>query len=219
MTNGETIAGTLLAIVIFLAIGLQSIGYCVDRVYKPSPYELWNVVSDIQNSRQVYDLMVENGWVYSTVSFEEFDYISVLAQQLSQQFPNVEPYVALALISVESSFRVDAYNHGTIGLTQINPRWQQDRFDKYADESLGEDWYTPRVNIAVGLDYLNYILGEVDGDLNYALMWYNQGAVSACDDYVYSGKVSSYAKTVSARANAIWAVLSKGGDWYVPSAD
>lgn len=180
------------------------------RVSDTNVYDQWNTLEEFEDVRALRELLVRNDWADETVDLHDLDYILVLTQQLSNDFfPNVPPALALAVISTESGFRSWIESpKGAKGLMQIVPKWHTERMAKYAyDESV--DLYDPRLNIMTGLDYLNYILGEVHGDIVYALMWYNGGARYAQINYEFNHTESGYATTVIQRMEAIQDILER----------
>ncbi|HHX91269.1 MAG TPA: lytic transglycosylase domain-containing protein [Paracoccus sp.] len=81
---------------------------------------------------------------------------------------NVSPALALAVIAVESSGRVDAVSHaGAQGLMQLIPATAR-RFN------VG-DSFDPVENIRGGVAYLDWLLSEFDRDVVLALAGYNAG--------------------------------------------
>ena len=80
----------------------------------------------------------------------------------------VSPALALAVISVESAGREGARSHaGAQGLMQLIPATAE-RFGV-------TDAYDPAQNIQGGVAYLDWLLGEFDGDVVLALAGYNAG--------------------------------------------
>lgn len=80
----------------------------------------------------------------------------------------VSPALALAVIAVESSGRIDAVSHaGAAGLMQLMPATAE-RFG-VADTSVAAD------NIRGGVAYLDWLLEAFDGDPILALAGYNAG--------------------------------------------
>ena len=80
----------------------------------------------------------------------------------------VPPALALALIAVESSGRADAVSPaGAAGLMQLIPATAA-RFGV-------RDGFDPDDNIRGGVAYLDWLLGEFDGDAVLALAGYNAG--------------------------------------------
>ena len=97
---------------------------------------------------------------------------------------HVSPALALAVIAVESAGRPGAVSHaGAQGLMQLIPA-TADRFGV-------ENALDPAQNIQGGVAYLDWLLGEFDGDVVLALAGYNagEGAVRR------SGGVPPYAET------------------------
>ncbi|MFC3118519.1 lytic transglycosylase domain-containing protein [Jhaorihella thermophila] len=80
----------------------------------------------------------------------------------------VSPALALAVIAVESSGRADAVSRaGAEGLMQLMP----DTADRFGVA----DSRKPEQNIAGGVKYLDWLLGEFGGDPILALAGYNAG--------------------------------------------
>ena len=135
-------------------------------------YDQWNTLSEFEDVSELRSMLIKNDWADERVDLHDLDYILVLTQQLSEEFfPNVPPALALAVISTESGFRSWIQSpRGAEGLMQVVPKWHMERIEKYRyDENV--DLYDVRLNVMVGMDYLDYILGEVHGDVAYALMW------------------------------------------------
>lgn len=105
----------------------------------------------------------------------------------------IDPAIIIAMIYKESSYRADNVGDGgnSIGLMQIQPRWHSGRMER-----LGcEDLYDPFQNVTVGIDYLAEMLDRYDGDIEKALVAYNQGS--------FKGTVTKYATAVLAKADEI----------------
>ena len=97
---------------------------------------------------------------------------------------HVSPALALAVIAVESAGRPGAVSHaGAQGLMQLIPA-TADRFGV-------ENALDPAQNIQGGVAYLDWLMGEFDGDVVLALAGYNagEGAVRR------SGGVPPFAET------------------------
>lgn len=203
----ETNLGETMAIVVlawfFVWIFLTPIvsAYHDATYYPASVYDLWNIDAFREHlqQRRTLNYLRDNGWVKDYVDDDELDYILVLTGHLSTYYDNIDPALIVAQIAVESRFDANAYNNGARGLMQLLPMYHQDRLIQFIeeDERYSRDlFYDERLNIITGMDYMSYILKETDGDETYALMWYNQGALSACADYERNGIESMYAKDI-----------------------
>lgn len=87
----------------------------------------------------------------------------------------VSPALALAVMAVESSGRMDAVSSaGARGLMQLMPA---------TAERFGVTDTTPRENIRGGIEYLDWLIRHFEGDTVLALAGYNagEGAVHAHD--------------------------------------
>lgn len=203
-----------------------AMGICETKAFDttrpiPRAVDLWNVSLDELSINHVCRYLVENGWVSENVDEETFHYEVTMIMQLSDQFDNVTPGFALALAANESRFRPDALSQrGARGLFQMLPSYHSDRLIQYMeeDEPYSDDcFYDPLLNIMAGMDYLNYILGkvdglrvlgEVDGLRTAAVMWYNEGPTRGMSRFE-QGIVSPYAKKVCALSEEIDNILCR----------
>lgn len=174
--------------------------------YNADTDEMWDYVMSTRRSQLTYQYLKREGYVKKSVDWEDFDTIFVLTEQICGNYENVSSSLILAMIAQESNFDTNAEYHGAIGLMQLIPIYHEARMKAYLEEGVQPDldhFRTPRYNIVTGTDYMDYILGETNGDVSYALMWYNQGAVSACEDYTINGYTSYYANNIQRLAAEI----------------
>lgn len=205
----QKISIIILSITLIISI-LVPIALANDAFHGSS--ELWNTISEFENISSLRKLLLEKGWVSEDVSIEELDYILVLTRQCSNEFfPNIPTSIVLAIISVESGFNKNlvGFNNDT-GLMQIIPKYHQERIDKYIyDDNV--DLFDERVNIMVGMNYLNELLDIFNGDTIVAVMGYNEG-ITGAKNRCSRKSVSGYAASVYERAKAIEEVLRE--EWY-----
>lgn len=215
--NHQLITGHVVSIilVIYLFIPFTTIfaqAY-YDSAYKtPDPYDLWIIGEQENDSFYAYKYLLDEGMIANSVTFADFDYIWVLTQQLCTMTRRVTPDIALAMIAVESNFDTNVGNGSAKGLLQLIPIYHSKRMEQFVENGHQidlDDFFDPRLNIATGLDYFDYILDETDGDVAYSLMWYNQGAISASRDYLDNCRVSSYSKKVMGLAKYLTLFLGK----------
>lgn len=92
-----------------------------------------------------------------------------IAQINEQYYPAVDPYIALAVLEIESNYRPDLMSSaGAVGLMQWIPKYHAWRMDKF---HLNDMW-DPYTNIIVGMDYLNDLY-SASGSWREALYGYN----------------------------------------------
>lgn len=92
-----------------------------------------------------------------------------IAQINEQYYPDVDPYIALAVLETESSYYPNAKNKsGATGLMQVLPQYHLKRVEKYG---LNDIW-DPYTNIICGMDFLNDLI-HTYGSWNRALRGYN----------------------------------------------
>lgn len=192
---------------IFANLGILSATYALCADHESTVYDCWNTLQEFEGTSNLRNALVEKEWMWDDTAIQDLDYILVLTQQLNREFfPNVPPALVLAVISVESGFEPDmiGYSNDT-GLMQIIPKWHEDRIAKYIyDENV--DLTDPRLNVMVGMDYLDELLIEAEGDVSLALMMYNEGPTNGKRDHIRLGD-SMYARRVMERMEYIDDVL------------
>lgn len=162
--------------------------------------------------KDVMRYLRENGWVSELIDDDQLEYEILLIEQLSSTTNRVPASLAIAQVALESRFNPDAENNGAIGLMQIIPNYYQDRLSNICEEPTLDKWYEARYNIAVGLSYMDELLGDdyACGDKTYALMMYNQGPVSGTRTYLAKGIVSDYASTIITLKQELDVIMEKG---------
>lgn len=216
--NHHAISAILLVICFCILLFPAFFGIVAKASYHLEPdgaHELWNNLNEFQESKQLYDFLNEGSWIHRETTFEEFDYILCLCDQLTSNFNSeISIEILLATVAVESRFDVHDRFEGAHGLMQLLPIYHSARLAKFkdGDEPVDlDDFYDIRLNLATGLDYLNEIYEQTDHNMAYTLMWYNQGAVSASNDYISHGTVSLYANKIMDLAGEIHQHLQRGG--------
>lgn len=96
-------------------------------------------------------------------------YRSYIDQICKEYYPDVDPYVALAVMETESNYKPYVRgSSGSIGLMQWIPKWHAWRMEKF---NLNDAW-DPYTNIIVGIDFLNELY-QKNGVWSDALYGYN----------------------------------------------
>ena len=106
---------------------------------------------------------------------------------------NIHPSVVVAMIHRESNFNQYCLGDDgrSAGLMQIQAKWHLKRMI-----NLGcTDLFDPYQNITVGIHYLAELTDKYDGNIEKALVAYNQGS--------YKGTVTAYAKAVMEKAGEL----------------
>lgn len=192
-----------LAIFLFLILTMCVLNVCSYGYYARTDYGYNNMPNYFSTTeislRRVRNYLVDNDWVDERVGKDDLDYIMQLSIHLSTYYKNVTTALALATIAQESKFyQYDEYE-GAMGLMQLLPSYHSDRLIQCleADERYSRDlFYDPRLNLMTGMDYLDQLINECDGDIPYALMCYNQGPSSAYRTYKKYGVISNYAERI-----------------------
>lgn len=212
LTAAYILVGIIAVLVLYVCLRCSTPAKAADSDQDGS-WNLWNCLEEFQESKTLYDRLKETAWIDEDVDFYEFDYILVTANQICSMNNNVSLSTVLAMIAVESRF--DSNLDGLYkGLMQVSPRWHKERLAAYLEEGVEPTdglFLTPRYNLAVGIDYLSELIEGSNGNLDFALMCYNQGHDSAYDDYINHEYISSYARTVQALSTEIEHILWKGG--------
>lgn len=189
----------------FLGVGIAKAEY--DPIATPySDGVHYDSIKDVMRYLQ------ENGWVSELIDDDQLEYEILLIEQLSSTTNRVPASLAIAQVALESRFNPDAENNGAIGLMQIIPNYHQDRLNDICEKPTFDKWYEARYNIAVGLSYMDELLGDdyACGDKTYALMMYNQGPVSGTRTYLAKGIVSDYASTIITLKQELDVIMEKG---------
>lgn len=115
--------------------------------------------------------------------------VSYIKQITTHFYPDVDPYIALATLELESDYQPGLTSYaGAIGLMQVLPEYHAWRIEKYG---LDDIW-DPYANILCGIDFLNDLYSS-RGNWSDALYGYNADM--------------GYVNSVLARAD----ILRKGG--------
>lgn len=211
MLNKEEVlknVAIILVYIILILIGLTPIALA--RSFESDIYDQWNTLSEFEDTYRLRNFLIEKDWIYDDISLKDIDYILVLTEQCSKEFfPSVPTSLVLAIISVESGFNKNLIGfNNDIGLMQIIPKWHKDRIEKYIyEENL--DMFDSRLNIMVGMDYLDELFEESRGDIEFVVTAYNAGPENAWVLH-NKGVVSSYAREVLYRMNEIEDILERG---------
>ena len=138
--------------------------------------------SRLNNLKKMQKLAVYIKNTYS-VPLKDSEQI-VLSSFVEAKKKNLEPTLVLSVIGVESTFQQYSHNKsGAIGLTQVIPRWHQEKIAKLRDQ----DMWSIHGNINVGTDVLKEYMVLSKGNIRNALQRYN----GSLDDpsLKYSNKV------------------------------
>lgn len=173
-------------------------------------YDQWNTIEEFEEVSSLRKFLLDRDWISKEVSLDELDYILVLTQQCSSEFfPAVPTSLVLSIISIESGFQKDLVGfNNDIGLMQVIPKFHQALIEEYMYEE-NVDLYDPRLNIMVGMGYLDELLNWSRGDIERTIMAYNMGQLKA-DRFASSGYVTQYAKEVIGRMNEIELFFERG---------
>ncbi len=88
---------------------------------------------------------------------------------------NIDPYLVLSIIRVESGFKPNAISSkGAKGLMQIRDTTYSDVADMFSTNP-GIDSFNPETNIKVGVAYFKKLINKYDGNYYIALLAYNGG--------------------------------------------
>lgn len=204
MTIMQKVIEIVLMLSLILAItGMAFAPMALSALKKQDIYDQWNTVEEFEEVSSLRNFLIGKQWASENVPINDLDYILVLTEQCSSEFfPNVPTSLVLAVISVESSFRKDlvGFKNDT-GLMQIIPKYHRERIERYLyDENV--TLQDPRVNIMVGMDYLDELLMESNDDIFKAVMSYNMGPLEADHYYALTGH-TNYTREVIKRMDAI----------------
>ena len=123
----------------------------------------------------------------------------------------LDPELVLAVMAVESSFRLDARSSvGAVGLMQVMPGTGQRHASKAGVRWRGTGTlYDPVANIRIGTSYLAWLVQEFDGDIPLALSAYNQGIGRVRRDLARQGNLSERQLRYSRKVLRQWTDLQQ----------
>ena len=129
--------------------------------------------------RRLFFLLLLWGAVAAVpVAFLVYSHFPVRYMDIIQEHAgNLEPAFILAVIHAESTFRPQVVSHrGAMGLMQImepTGEWiaQMKGLEGFETYQL----FTPEINIAIGVYFLNWLWHRYDGDITLILSGYNAG--------------------------------------------
>ena len=99
-------------------------------------------------------------------------YIKMLLLENARNSLYVTPALAMAVAKVESDFRANAVSKkGAIGVMQIMPRTALLEFGVKR-----KDLFNPKINVNIGVKFLDKLIKTYKGDIGIALSHYNGGS-------------------------------------------
>ncbi|MGB1919849.1 MAG: lytic transglycosylase domain-containing protein [Candidatus Puniceispirillales bacterium] len=108
----------------------------------------------------------------SASGYDNSDQIKIMIIQEALKSRYVSPSLALAVAETESSFRPHVVSHkGAIGVMQIMPATARGVFSVDPQRL-----YQPRLNIQLGIRFLDDLILQYDGRFDLALSHYNGGS-------------------------------------------
>lgn len=112
-------------------------------------------------------------------------YIFYIAQIHEQYYPDVDPYIVLAVLEAESNYNPNVQSSaGAVGLMQVIPKYYLRRAEPYG---LNDIW-DPYTNILCGMDFLN--------DLYWAYGSWERGLMGYNNSRAYTNYVLAKAETL-----------------------
>jgi len=155
---GSVLCALFSTIMIYCIIGQPADDACINinpSIKCPRPYR--TVIADISQA---------NGETAARGRSEENSFYPIIHEAADKH--NVDPALVKAIIMAESRYNPLATSEkGAIGLMQIMPRT--------ASAFSAEDMYDPVHNINAGVEYLENLLNQFEGNLELALAAYNAG--------------------------------------------
>lgn len=135
---------------------------------KDSPYGTCGP-SDWPEEYYNYTVYVNTPYQVADPLYGKDLYIFYISQITEQYYPAVDPYIALAVLELESNYIPDLTSRvGAVGLMQVLPKYHARRVEKYG---LNDLW-DPYTNIICGIDLLDELYSK-KGDWSKALLGYN----------------------------------------------
>ena len=177
-TVRQCVSKQLMAKSVFIILVLFLLGYCTAQYYAHAATWFHSNYREIVNPVTAMDVVADSeleksavAWIRTqqrvTVPEQQAHKIvrEVFKQSISR---NVDPFIMMGLIAVESGFDYKAVSpKGALGLTQVIPKYHIDKIE-HPMQVLD-----PYGNIQVGTQVLAEYLKWHKGDVNKALRQYN----------------------------------------------
>lgn len=138
----------------------------------------------------VYNILIRADKNYDKHSHMDLAYTIVTESEKN----NLDPYLILALIKTESSYRPTVVSYkGAVGLMQLLPTTAQYISDKsnLALQNTNEI-FDPVLNIKLGIHYFAYLKNKFKGNEEYAIAAYNMGPSNIYRYVRKNGKLPKY---------------------------
>lgn len=144
--------------------------------YVPIPHENRTNLLNCKSSEESHEDITEDPPIQVLIAEPMYGqelYRFYISQIHEQYYPNVDPYIALSVLEIESNYKPNLKSSaGAVGLMQWIPKWHSWRMGKF---HLNDMW-DPYTNIIVGMDYLNDLF-QSNGSWREALYGYNHSTV------------------------------------------
>lgn len=207
---------------IFIAI-IATAFMMLGSIEEPIPAEVEEPTEDIIHWKQeeVIETEIVDVTVYPLVNqttVEPLEKVTFYDVPLSEELQihifeecekhNIAPAIIIAMIERESNYKADAIgdNGNSLGLMQIQPKWNQERMDR-----LGcTDLLDPFQNVTVGIDIVAELKGK-NSELYWVLMAYN-GWTEYANKRMESGNISEYALGIVEIASELERGVENGMD-------
>lgn len=133
-------------------------------------------ISRSERTRMAISALLANRARYQLSTIEREDLAGAIVRYADQH--GHDPFLLLAVIEIESSYRPTAVSHkGAVGLMQIRPFVARAIHDEMTKGPLSSTkaLYDPETNVRLGSYYLAKLIKAFDGDIKLALEAYNRG--------------------------------------------
>lgn len=150
----------------------------------------------------ILSLLILIMFVYSSISLIKILYpvkYPEYVKKYSEHY-SLDPFLILAVINAESSFRPDAVSHRNArGLMQISEgtgKWGASKLNikGYTEDAL----FDPETNIKIGCWYLQRLITEFKGNTSLAVAAYNCGS-GKVNEWLQSGQIRADSRTTSGK--------------------
>ena len=180
MTLKARLTYTVFVILLFLLFALQAPRVESSSADTPTPA--------VQSAQSNVEQTLEYAWaaeyikaVNKRLTNGEAEMFARYALQYADEF-DLDAHLYLALIKVESGFQPELKSSaGAIGLTQVIPRWHQNKIEEGRTRLGVYSMYEPKLNLYVGARTLREML-DLSSNTRNGLLRYN-GSLNTDSQY------------------------------------